>query len=153
MENGLQNYGVCNPIKIQEKKWAAMLVKEAAVRWSDDRFHHVLEMLLTPGHRQLFLPQETCPSEQSGPRTFALTTWRLAMTLGSLSGHLTLLARYLCACTDGSPIRDTLCQSLDLSSQFIHVLFGKRQTMIERRFSSQDSEPASCTEYITKPEV
>ena len=66
MEEELQNYGACDPIKIQEKKRAAVLAKEAAFRWTGDRSHHVPEMLLTFDYRQLFLPQGPYPGEQSG---------------------------------------------------------------------------------------
>lgn len=66
MEEELQNYGACDPIKIQEKKRATVLAKEAAVRWTGDRFHRVPEMSLNLVHRQLFLPQGPCPSEQPG---------------------------------------------------------------------------------------
>lgn len=48
MEEELQNYGACDPIKIQEKKRAVVLAKEAAIRWTGDRLHDVLEMVLTP---------------------------------------------------------------------------------------------------------
>lgn len=47
MEEELQNYGACDPTKIQEKKRGVVLAKEAAVRWTGDRFHHVPEMSLT----------------------------------------------------------------------------------------------------------
>lgn len=63
MEEELQNYGACDPIKIQEKKRAVVLAKEAAIRWTGDRFHSATEMLLTFDHRQLLLPQESCPGE------------------------------------------------------------------------------------------
>ena len=43
MEEELQNYGACDPIKIQEKKRAVILAKEAAVRWTGDRFHTLLK--------------------------------------------------------------------------------------------------------------
>ena len=79
MEEELQNCGACDPIKIQEKKRAVVLAKEAAIRWTGDRFHYVLGMLLTLDHRQLFLPQESRPSEQSShcPRPSRLPRdWR-----------------------------------------------------------------------------
>ena len=66
MEEELQNYGACDPIEIQEKKWAVVLAKEAAIRWTGDRFRHVLEVLLTLGHGQLLLPRGSCPGERPG---------------------------------------------------------------------------------------
>ncbi|KAF9648572.1 meiotic nuclear division protein 1 [Thelephora ganbajun] len=36
MEEELQNYGACDPVKIQEKKRAVVLAKEAAIRWTDN---------------------------------------------------------------------------------------------------------------------
>jgi hypothetical protein len=65
MEEELQNYGACDPTKIQEKKRAVILAKEAAIRWTGDRFHHIAKRLLTPGHRQLLLPQGSRSGEQS----------------------------------------------------------------------------------------
>lgn len=68
MEGELQNYGACDPVKIQEKKRAVVLAKEAAIRWTGDRYHRIVELLLTLDHRQLLLPQGSCFSEQSGHR-------------------------------------------------------------------------------------
>lgn len=51
MEEELQKYGACDPIKIQEKKRAVVLAKEAAIRWTGDRLHRATEMLLTPDRR------------------------------------------------------------------------------------------------------
>jgi len=68
MEEELQNYGACDPIKIQEKKRAVVLAKEAAVRWTGDRVPRVTRvtgLLLTLDLRQLFMPQGPRPSEQS----------------------------------------------------------------------------------------
>jgi len=36
MEEELQAYGACDPAKIQEKKRAVVLAKEAAIRWTDN---------------------------------------------------------------------------------------------------------------------
>ncbi|KAF9792675.1 meiotic nuclear division protein 1 [Thelephora terrestris] len=36
MEEELQAYGACDPVKIQEKKRAVVLAKEAAIRWTDN---------------------------------------------------------------------------------------------------------------------
>jgi len=47
MEEELQNYGACDPIKIQGKKTAVVLAKEAAVRWTGDRVPRVTGLLLT----------------------------------------------------------------------------------------------------------
>jgi len=66
MEEELQNYGACDPIKIQEKKRAVVLAKEAAIRWTGDGCRRVVEVSLILHHRQLFLPQGPCPNEQSG---------------------------------------------------------------------------------------
>lgn len=63
MEEELQNYGACDPVKIQEKKRAVVLAREAAIRWTGNRSPRVAETLLTPDRRQLFLPQGTCPGE------------------------------------------------------------------------------------------
>jgi len=35
-EEELRDYGACDPIKIQEKKRAVVLAKEAAIRWTDN---------------------------------------------------------------------------------------------------------------------
>lgn len=56
MEEELQNYGACDPIKIQEKKRAVVLAKEAAIRWTGDLSRLAAEALLILSHRQLFLP-------------------------------------------------------------------------------------------------
>lgn len=66
MEEELQNYGACDPIKIQEKKRAAVLAKEASIRWTGDHFYRVTETLLTLNRRQLFLSQGSRLGEQSG---------------------------------------------------------------------------------------
>lgn len=63
MEEELQNYGACDPTKIQEKKRAVVLAKEAVIRWTGDRPRRVAEISLILNHRQLFLPQRLCPSE------------------------------------------------------------------------------------------
>lgn len=68
MEEELQNYGACDPIKIQEKKRAVVLAKEAAIRWTGDRFQRIAEKLLTLDYRQLLLPQESRSGEQPGHR-------------------------------------------------------------------------------------
>lgn len=36
MEEELQKYGACDTVKIQEKKRAVVLAKEAAIRWTGD---------------------------------------------------------------------------------------------------------------------
>jgi hypothetical protein len=59
------NYVTCDSIKIQERKRTVVLAKVAAIRRAGGRFHRILGMLLTLDHRQLFLPQGSCPSEQS----------------------------------------------------------------------------------------
>ena len=51
MEGELQNYGACDPIKIQEKKRAVVLAKEATIRWTGDHFRRITEMTLTLDHR------------------------------------------------------------------------------------------------------
>jgi len=66
MEEELQNYGACDPVKIQEKKRAVVLAKEAAIRWTGDSVPRVTGLSLTLDLRQLFLPQGPRPSEQSG---------------------------------------------------------------------------------------
>ena len=65
MEEELQNYGACDPVKIQEKKRAVVLAKEAAIRWTGDRARFVAEVLLTLNCRQLLLPQGPRPNGQS----------------------------------------------------------------------------------------
>lgn len=66
MEEELRNYGACDPVKIQEKKRAVVLAKEAAIRWTGNHFHRITETLLILDHRQLLLPQGSCSGEQSG---------------------------------------------------------------------------------------
>ncbi|EPQ57063.1 meiotic nuclear division protein 1 [Gloeophyllum trabeum ATCC 11539] len=36
LENELAQYGACDPVKVEEKKRALVLAKEAAVRWTDN---------------------------------------------------------------------------------------------------------------------
>jgi len=36
LEREFLNYGACDPVKVEEKRRATMLAKEAAVRWTDN---------------------------------------------------------------------------------------------------------------------
>jgi hypothetical protein len=98
MEEELQNYGACDPIKIQEKKRAVVLAKEAAVRWTGDHVYCVAEPLFTLDYRQLLLPQGPCSGEQPGhsPRPSRLSRDRRGLR-GPLLNHQIFLTPCLCA--------------------------------------------------------
>ena len=60
LEKELAQYGLCDPAKVEEKKRAVVLAKEAAVRWTGTRFDGT-RLSLVADHDMTYASQTTTP--------------------------------------------------------------------------------------------